>query len=77
MELVEVIKKLGVIPSANESNAIQETSRLYSKDLSRGQLFEADRDKKRASASELVIEMVQKWALYPYRQLEASRKFQR
>ncbi len=70
--LLNVVKYFGVNPSPEETNAIKQVSRLYSKDPSRSQAFVADSHLKRTSASELVLEMAARWAVPSYERLENS-----
>ncbi|MGH9967409.1 MAG: hypothetical protein ACREBG_06200 [Pyrinomonadaceae bacterium] len=67
--LLQVVRFFGVSPSAEEIDAIIETCRPYSKDPTRTQVFRPDGAAKRADASDLTKEMVEKWALPSYRRL--------
>lgn len=74
VELVDVVRRFGVVATPEESAAIQEASRLYSKDVNQRQAFQTDSNLKRTSASELAIEMAEKWAMPAYLRLKEIRK---
>jgi hypothetical protein len=71
--LIETLAFFGTSPSAEEMDEIREVARLYSKDPSRSQIFRADGEAKRASASASLIEMVEQWALPSYERLNVRR----
>jgi hypothetical protein len=71
--LIQAIRFLGVEPSNEEADAIQEVSRLYSKGPTRGGDFQSDRQAKQASASTSVRQMAAKWALPFYESLDNSQ----
>jgi hypothetical protein len=69
--LVEIISFFGVEASPAECDAIKQESRLYSKDVTRSQTFQADSIIKRDLATEYVLAMAEKWAQGPYERLNA------
>jgi hypothetical protein len=71
--IVELIRSFGIEPTLREAAAIQEVTRLYSKDPNRTQVFVDDSELKKTSASPLVIEMAQKWARPSYERLSISK----
>jgi hypothetical protein len=58
--------------SPEEIDTITRGSRMYSKEVS-GRSFVPDADAKQKLASNLVLEMVEQWAMEPYRLLERKR----
>jgi hypothetical protein len=58
--------------SPEEMETITRGSRMYSKEIS-GRTFVPDADAKQKLASDLVLEMVEQWAMEPYRLLERKR----
>lgn len=73
--LIEVLRFFGVTPSAKETEAIIETCRRYSKDPTRTRGFQPDSASKRADASDLTREMVERWALPSYRRLTNLHRY--
>jgi hypothetical protein len=71
--LIEAIRFFGIQPLNEEIDAIQEVSRLYSKDLKRGGTFQSDGPSKQASATTSVRQMAAKWALPVYESLDNSQ----
>jgi hypothetical protein len=59
--------------SPEEMDTIAHGSRIYSKEVS-GRTFVPDTDAKQKLASDLVLEMVEQWAMEPYRLLERKRQ---
>lgn len=72
--IVSVLSFFNIDPSSDELDAIQKTSRIYSKDLQATRSFVDDVDLKQQLASALVSEMAEKWAREPYLLLEQKRK---
>jgi len=70
--LIQAIRFFGIEPSNKENDAIQEVSRLYSKDLTRGGTFRSDGQSKQASASTSIRQTAAKWALPFYESLDNS-----
>ena len=68
--LISAVRFFGVDPSADEIDAIRTTSGLYSKDSTQSHVFKADSELKRASASEGVIKMADRWARQSFEALE-------
>jgi hypothetical protein len=71
--LIQAIRFFGIDPSNEEVDAIQEVSRLYSKDLKRGGTFQSDGSSKQASASTSIRQMAAKWAVPFYEGLDNSQ----
>jgi hypothetical protein len=67
--LVDALNHFGVVPNTSEADAIEQVSRLYSKDLAGRQAFISDSAAKRASATEEIIEMADRWARASYERL--------
>jgi len=67
--LVEAVEFLGATPTNDEADAIRQVSRLYSKDSNRSRVFQSDSESKKASASEHILRMAEKWALPYYERL--------
>ncbi len=70
--LLRLVKFFGVAPSTDETEAIGQTARLYSKDPARSSTFQDDRDSKRTKASAYIREMAEVWAMPSYRRLTES-----
>lgn len=70
--ICNVLRFLGISPTAAEIDAINNRSRFYSKNAEDGP-FVSDADTKRQSASELVCDAAERWANGPYSQLELKR----
>lgn len=66
----------GLKVSSSERKAIAETMRYTAKDPTGTRQFEPDGDRKRQSASKLVVEMAEQWAYAPYTKLEQQRQSQ-
>jgi hypothetical protein len=71
-----VLNFFSLIPSAEEMETISTGSRVYSKEASGAHTFVADSESKRRSASELMREAAERWAMEPYRRLEEKRNEQ-
>ena len=71
--LVQAIRFFGIKPSKEETDAIEDLSGLYSKDLARRGIFQSDGRLKQASASTSVRQMAAKWAFPYYESLENSQ----
>ncbi|HEY6804535.1 MAG TPA: hypothetical protein VI306_13240 [Pyrinomonadaceae bacterium] len=71
-KIIEVLNYCEMTLTPAEVDAVEKVSRLYSKDVNGRQAFSADAVSKRASASDLVIEMADKWARSSYENLEKS-----
>ncbi len=67
-----VLSFFKVSPSTEELETIARGSRVYSKEASGTRTFVADADAKQKLASDLVREVARRWAMEPYRQLEAK-----
>jgi hypothetical protein len=65
--LLQLMKFFRVAITQEEADRIRQKASLYSKDFSR--TFRADRDLKRANASEHVKDLAKQWALLPYQRL--------
>jgi len=72
--IVELLRFFQVEPTSAEVDAITQSVQFYSKDASRSQLFLSDARGKQRQASDLVLEMSEKWAATPYSLLERKRK---
>ncbi len=70
--LLEIVSSFGADPSEEEADVIRDASRLYSKDLTRSHTFVADSDSKRNSASAVIVEMAEKWAIPSYERLSVG-----
>jgi len=68
-----VLEFFNVSPSTQELEAIERTSGVYSKEVSRTRPFEDDAGAKQKLASDLVREMAARWANEPYQLLEQKR----
>ena len=67
--LIEAMSHFGLTLSAAEVDAISKVSRLYSKDLSGNQPFVSDSILKKASATDYIIQLVEKWSKASYEKL--------
>lgn len=68
-----VLRFFKVSPSADERQAVERASRVYSKEATGARAFVADSAAKHELASDLVREMAARWAMEPYRLLEEMR----
>ena len=68
--IASVLNFFKVSPSQEELKTIARTSAIYSKEASGARAFVADTDTKRRLASDLILEMSERWAAEPYRRLE-------
>jgi hypothetical protein len=68
--LVSALRFFGVEPSADEVDAIRTISGLYSKDSTQSHAFKAGSALKRGLASDLAVEMADRWARRPFEDLE-------
>jgi len=64
-----LLDHFGVVPTERELGRMSEAVRTHSKDASRTTRYEDDSASKRASAPPVLREMVERWALGPYREL--------
>lgn len=64
-----LLDHFGVVPTERELGRVSEALRTHSKDESRTARYEDDSARKRASAPPVVRDMVERWALEPYREL--------
>jgi len=68
-----VLRFFKVSSSTEEMETIARASRMYSKEVSGERMFVADTDAKQQTASDLVRETAETWAMEPYRLLERKR----
>jgi hypothetical protein len=68
--LISAVRFFGVEPSAAEVDAIRTISGLYSKDSTQSHEFKADSELKRALASDVAVEMADRWARRSFEDLE-------
>jgi hypothetical protein len=69
----KVLRFFKVNPSADEMSAIENVSRVYSKEALSTRAFVSDSASKHALASDLIREMAETWAMKPYELLEQKR----
>lgn len=71
--LLALSKFLGLRIAQKEHDAIAASLRVHAKDPAGARHFVDDTERKRKSASPLVYEMAEQWAIGPYQKLEHSR----